>query len=79
MDRPDRQGGRHRARGGSLSDPAVEAAAVAASLGIDPMGVLALSDPADIVAVNVALGRGAEIATDRLAIAVGRLFQGKGG
>lgn len=78
MDRTDRQGGRHRARGGSLSDPAVEAAAVAASLGIDPRAVLALSDPAEIVAVNVALNRGAEIATDRLAIAVSRLFTKKG-
>lgn len=83
MDRQRGRGGRHRPGGRLTRDPAIEAAAVAASVGLDPMVVLRASSE-EMPAVTALIARLVELGEQRdenlavrIANAVGQVFGGK--
>lgn len=83
MDHQRGRGGLFRPGGSLTRDSAIEAAAVAASLGVDPMLILKASNE-DLPVVSALLTKVAELAQQRdealairIANAVGELFAGK--
>lgn len=72
MDAERVAGGRHRLRGGIEGGSELEGAALALSLGADPLPILTEPDPATRTVLREALDQAAEIAGLRLTYAVNR-------